>query len=418
MEILQNHRLGESIKIFEINGLKVHVMEKKQFSNIYASFVVKFGSNDISFKGNLDRNFRRYPLGIAHFLEHKMFDGDGSDEVFKKFSEIGADVNAYTSFDVTNYYFSTVENFESSIEQLCKMVYGIKLSDESVEKEKLIIEQEIRMYDDDPYNRVYKNLLSKMYDEHPVKNDIAGDVNTIKQITKEHLMDCYNSFYSNDNMFLIIVGNVDALNVKEILYNNVVNKQNGKIIREKFNGFDSIKEHYIEENFDMKVPTNILGFKEMSLTTNYIKKLITFEIIRRLYFRATSDFYDRMYKSGIIDGSYYTEYRNGFDYGHYILVGDGEKFKYLPEKFFEYYSKYDFNKDKVDFERIKKSMYGNYVNMFNSIENISHLFVKLMKNDVNVFDYFDEINKIKLEDVVYEFKNIFKESNMVYSKVN
>ena len=413
MEILQNHRLRESIKIFEINGLKVYVMEKQEFSDIYASFVVRYGSNDVSFKGNSDKNFKRYPLGIAHFLEHKMFDGDGNDDVFKKFSEIGADVNAYTS-----YYFSTVENFENSIEQLCKMIYGIKLSDESVEKEKLIIEQEIRMYDDDPYNKVYKNLLSKMYGEHPVKNDIAGDVNTIKQITKEHLMDCYNSFYSNDNMFLVVVGNVNALNVREILYKHVVNKQNGKIIREKFNGFDSIKEHYIEENFDMKIPTNILGFKEISSTTNYIKKLITFEIIRRLYFRATSDFYDMMYKRGIIDGSYYTEYTNGFDYGHYILVGDGEKFKYLPENLLDYYSKYDFNNDKENFERIKKSMYGNYVNMFNSIENISHLFVKLVKNNANLFDYFDEINKIQLDDVVYEFKSIFKESNMVYSKVN
>lgn len=418
MEIFKNDNLRESINFFEINGLKVYVMEKKQFSNIYASFVVKYGSNDISFKNENDKDFKKYPLGIAHFLEHKMFDGEGNDDVFKNFSELGADVNAYTSSNITSYYFSTIDNFEKSIKQLCKMIYGLKLSDESVEREKLIIEQEIKMYDDDPYNKVYKNLLFKMYNEHPIRNDIAGDVETIKLITKEQLLDCYNSFYSNDNMFLVLVGNISAEHAKEILTKNIINKKNPKIIREKFNSSDIIKEHYIEQNLEMNVPTNILGFKCVNANSNYIKKLIIFEIIHRLYFRATSNFYDEMYQKGIIDGSYYTEYISETDYSHYLLVGDGDKFKYLPEKLFEYYSKYDFSKDKIAFERIKKAMYGNYINMFNNVDNIAQLMIKLIRNNCNLFDYFYEINNVKLDDVVCEFKNVFRELNMVYSRIN
>lgn len=417
MEIFKNDRLGESINFFEINGLKVYVMEKKQFSDISASFVIKYGSNDVSFKLESEKNFKRYPLGIAHFLEHKMFDGNEKDEVFRKFSEIGADVNAYTSSNITNYYFSTVDNFEDSMSYLCDMIYGLKLNDESIESEKFIIEQEIKMYDDDPYNKVYRNLLITMYDEHPIRNDIAGDVNTIKLINKAHLQDCYDNFYVNNNMFLVLVGNVDVNEVKQILNKYIVNKIGKNVIREKFNGFNKINKHYIEEKMGMSIPTNILGFKDSAELENYIKKLIVFEMIHRLYFRATSNFYEKIYKEEIIDGSYYTEYLNEFDYGHYLLVGDGEKFKKLPEMLLDYYSKYDFSKDKVAFERIKKAMHGNYVNMFNSVDNISHLMIKLIKNNANLFDYFDELKNVTLDDVVYEFKNIFKESNMVYSKV-
>ena len=346
-----------------------------------------------------------------------MCDGNEKDEVFRKFSEIGADVNAYTSSNITNYYFSTVDNFEDSMSYLCDMIYGLKLNDESIESEKLIIEQEIKMYDDDPYNKVYRNLLTTMYDEHPIRNDIAGDVNTIKLINKAHLQDCYDNFYVNNNMFLVLVGNVDVNEVKQILNKYIVNKNGKNVIREKFNGFNKINKHYIEEKMGMSIPTNILGFKDSAEPENYIKKLIVFEMIHRLYFRATSNFYEKIYKEEIIDGSYYTEYLNEFDYGHYLLVGDGEKFKKLPEMLLDYYSKYDFSKDKVAFERIKKAMYGNYVNMFNSVDNISHLMIKLIKNNAKLFDYFDELKNVTLDDVVYEFKNIFKESNMVYSKV-
>ena len=125
MKIFKSNELGESIKSFEVNGLQVYLMEKKQFSDISASFVVNYGSNDISFKYEGEKDFKQYPLGIAHFLEHKMFDGNGKDEVFKNFSEIGADVNAYTSSNVTNYYFSTVDNFKQGMKYPRDMIYGL-----------------------------------------------------------------------------------------------------------------------------------------------------------------------------------------------------------------------------------------------------------------------------------------------------
>lgn len=417
MKVFKNNILGESMKVFQVNGLDVYVIEKKQFSNISCSFVVRYGSNDISFKFENEKNFKKYPLGIAHFLEHKMFDGAEKDEVFKKFSTVGADVNAYTTYDITNYYFNTVDRLDDCIKYLCDMIYKLSLTEESVESEKLIIEQEIRMYDDDPYNKVYRNFITTMYDEHPIRNDIIGDVDSIGKIMKNHLEDCYNNFYSNNNMFMVVVGNVDANELEEILNKYVENKISLNIIREKFNSRTQVTKHYIEESMGMNVPTNILGFKDNSFTNNYVRKLIIFEMIHKIYFRATSDFYERVYKNKIIDGSYYTEYFNGNDYGHYMFCADGEDFKYFSENLFDYYSKYDFSKDKDTFQRVKKAMYGNYVSLFNSIDNISNLMIILTKNNSNLFEYFDELNKVKLEDVVYEFKNIFNESNMVHSKI-
>lgn len=417
MNILKNDLLGESVKSFEVNGLKVYVVEKNQFSIASASFAIKYGSNDISFKSDSEDEFRRYPLGIAHFLEHKMFDGEGDDEVFKKFSEIGSEVNAYTSNNITNYYFSTINNFEKSLEYLCEMIYNLNLTDERVEKEKPIIEQELRMYDDDPYNRVYRNLLSVMYNKHPVRFDIGGDVNTIKNIEKSHLEDCYNKFYSNNNMFLVLVGNVKAEECKAMLERFIVNKSSGNIVREKFDMLDGIDKHYIDQDMKMSVPTNLIGFKDVTRSTNYIRKLIVFEMIHRMFFRATSNFYEKIYKDGIINGSYYTDYVNENEYGHYLFGGDGDSFKKLPEILFNHYNNYDFSKDKHVFERVKKAMYGNYINLFNNIDHISQLMIKLINNNLNIFDYFDELSRITLDDIVFEFKNIFNESNMVYSRV-
>ncbi len=417
MDILKNDLLEENIKSFQIHGLKVYVFEKKEFSDISASFVINYGSNDISFKSKGDKDFKKYPLGIAHFLEHKMFDGEGTDDVFKKFSDLGADVNAYTSNNVTNYYFSTVSNFDKALKELCNMIYNLNLTDEKVTREKPIIEQELKMYDDDPYNRVYRNLLENMYGDHPVRHDIGGDVHTIKLIEKCELEDCYNTFYANDNMFLVIVGNIDSEYVLELLNNFIENKRSDLIVREEFRGDDKILNNYIEDNMNMSVPTNLIGFKDMNPSNNYIKKFIIFEIIHRMFFRATSGFYEEIYKSEIIDNSYYTDYINEGDYGYYIIGGDGDRFREIRERFFKYYEKYDFNKDVESFNRVKKAMYGNYVNLFNSVDNISQLMVKLIHHNSNLFDYFSVLSSITLQDVVKEFKAIFKEENLVYSRV-
>ena len=399
------------------NGLQVYVIPYENKNQYHVSLVTKFGSDDTSFIPEGEKKMTTVPNGIAHFLEHKMFETEKGEDPFTFFSKTGCDSNAYTSYTQTAYILSGTESFETNLDYLLTYVNNPYFTDENVEKEKGIIAEEIKMYDDDPYNKVYRNLLTTMYDEHPIRNDIAGDVNTIKLINKAHLQDCYDNFYVNNNMFLVLVGNVDVNEVKQILNKYIVNKNGKNVIREKFNGFNKINKHYIEEKMGMSIPTNILGFKDSAEPENYIKKLIVFEMIHRLYFRATSNFYEKIYKEEIIDGSYYTEYLNEFDYGHYLLVGDGEKFKKLPEMLLDYYSKYDFSKDKVAFERIKKAMYGNYVNMFNSVDNISHLMIKLIKNNAKLFDYFDELKNVTLDDVVYEFKNIFKESNMVYSKV-
>jgi Predicted Zn-dependent peptidases len=190
-----------------IEGLRVFVIPKRGYTKSFAMLTTKFGSNDIEFSTG-DGAMKEYPKGIAHFLEHKLFEQEEGN-IFAKFAENGASPNAYTNFQITAYYFTCTEGFEENLKLLVSFVYNPHLTEENVNKEKGIIEQEIRMYNDNPGTRVYYNAMENMYFNHPVKYDIAGTVESIYEITPELLYECYNTFYIPENMVMTIVGDVN-----------------------------------------------------------------------------------------------------------------------------------------------------------------------------------------------------------------
>jgi predicted Zn-dependent peptidase len=182
-------------KIYEtvVNGLKVYYIPKKGFTKSYAILTSDFGSKDVEFSIDGGKNFRKYPEGIAHFLEHKVFEMPGDLNVFNKFTEQGASVNAFTNNHQTSYYFSTTDQFMENLSLLLEMVFTPHLTEENVEKEKGIIAEEIKMYDDHPGFRGYIEALKSMYFTHPVREDIAGTVESIYKLTSQDLIDCYNA---------------------------------------------------------------------------------------------------------------------------------------------------------------------------------------------------------------------------------
>ena len=191
------------------NGLEVYICLKKGFKKKIGMFGTKYGSviNDFV---DVNTNERiKVPDGIAHYLEHKLFEQEGANAL-DLFSKIGVSSNAYTTFDHTVYFFETIDKFKEGLELLIKLVKTPYFTDENVEKERGIIAQEINMYEDDPGFKVYFNALRAMYNENPVRIDIAGTVESISHITKEYLYTCYNTFYSPENMFIVIVGDVDV----------------------------------------------------------------------------------------------------------------------------------------------------------------------------------------------------------------
>ena len=191
------------------NGLDVYILPKQGFNKSFATFTTKYGSVDNHFKSLEKQEFVQVPDGIAHFLEHKLFEKEDGD-VFQQFSKQGASANAFTSFTRTAYLFSSTSEFEQNLTTLIDFVQDPYFSEKTVEKEKGIIGQEINMYDDNPDWRLYFGTIANMYHHHPVKIDIAGTVESIAPITKDMLYECYHTFYHPSNMLLFIIGPVDA----------------------------------------------------------------------------------------------------------------------------------------------------------------------------------------------------------------
>src|SRR3954453_11844038 len=209
MEKIEFNQIQEEIYHEKLeNGLEVFILPKKGFNKTYATFTTKYGSIDNHFMPLEKSEFLKVPDGIAHFLEHKLFEKEDGD-VFQQFSKQGASANAFTSFTRTAYLFSSTSNVELNLDTLMDFVQEPYFSEKTVEKEKGIIGQEITMYDDNPDWRLYFGLIQNLYQNHPVKIDIAGTIESISHINKDLLYECYNTFYHPSNMLLFIVGPVD-----------------------------------------------------------------------------------------------------------------------------------------------------------------------------------------------------------------
>ena len=237
IKIEVSRSLGESTYITTLeNGLKVYICKKKGFNKKIGIFGTKYGSLDNDFIDIRTRKRIKVPDGIAHFLEHKLFENE-KENALDMFSEIGVDSNAYTSFDRTIYYFETSNRFEEAIDILIKMIKEPYFTDENVAKEQGIISQEISKYDDDTKYTVYYNLLRAMYQKNPIRVNIAGTIESISYINKELLYTCYNTFYSPQNMFILVIGDVDVNKTIELI-DNRMKKYDGDItLNEKIKKF-------------------------------------------------------------------------------------------------------------------------------------------------------------------------------------
>jgi len=279
--------IDEKIYETEINTLRVYYIPKKGFTKSGAILTSDFGSKDVEFSIDGGENFRKYPEGIAHFLEHKMFEMPGGVNLFNKFTELGASVNAFTNNNQTSYYFNTTDNFDENLKLLLSMISTPHLTEENVEKEKGIIAEEIKMYEDHPGFRGYIEALRSLYFTHPVRNDIAGTVESIYKLTARDLLDCYEAFYNPRNMVLVLVGdlNIEAFekSIKEIMNPG---KELNLVKREYHESKESVKkESTIEMN--LQVPNYIYAIKVQNEGNNLLRESITGSVMMKLLFGQT-----------------------------------------------------------------------------------------------------------------------------------
>lgn len=401
-------------KIYEtvVNGLKVYYIPKKGFTKSYAILTSDFGSKDVEFSIDGGKNFRKYPEGIAHFLEHKVFEMPGDLNVFNKFTEQGASVNAFTNNHQTSYYFSTTDQFMENLSLLLEMVFTPHLTEENVEKEKGIIAEEIKMYDDHPGFRGYIEALKSMYFTHPVREDIAGTVESIYKLTSQDLIDCYNAFYHPENMILVLVGDIPMEEVISLIENKVKTVGKLDLVKKIYEEPPVVNKASSKLDMGLQVPNYIYGVKVPPVSNDILKESLVGTLMMKLVFGATSAFYEDMLKKGVINDSFSSEFNLGADHGEIFLGGESKEPQKVLDTIEEYIDKvlsdenfFDHQQDAV--ERIKKAMIGSFVNVFNSVDRIGVTMTGMLLHGEDLFSYADTLKGISAKDVKRAFHRIF-----------
>ncbi len=390
------------------SGLDIYIHPKRGYTSNYAIIGTDFGSINNKFKLKNQNSYTVVPDGIAHYLEHKLFESEEGD-AFKLFSKTGASANAYTSFEKTAYLFSCTKNFEQSLEILLNFVQSPYFTKETVEKERGIIGQEIKMYEDSPDWKILINLLQALYKNHPVNVDIAGSVESIAKITPEMLYECYNAFYNPNNMALSIVGDVNPDKIFSLVDKNI--KFVKPIEVERFfpeEPKETVKP-FITQSFDINSSSFSLGFKE-NVPSNYkvsSKELVYTDIILHSISSRTSEMYQELLEKELINTSSFSgEYFNGQGFASIIFSGESKN----PEKAAEIIRNHT-NKiksqgiDKETFERAKKAVYGQSLSIFNSVSNIANLTLGFALSGKEIFNYMNLLSSASLEEANNRLKN-------------
>ncbi len=404
------------IKVTMPSGLQIYIMEKPQYSSNYAIYGTRYGSIDTRFSKD-GGEMITVPEGIAHYLEHKLFEGEDGD-AFSKYAKTGASANAFTSFDRTCYLFSCSDNFYENLDILLSFVQSPYFTKENVEKEQGIIGQEIRMYDDNPGWRVMFNLLKSMYHNHPVRIDIAGTVESIAQIDADLLYKCYETFYNPANMFICLVGNIDADKTLKQIENSIIDKQPVQITRGEFEEPDTIVKPYVEQRLAVNTPMFCLGFKQkIGSPYRRLKSKVCVDLLLQVICGDASPLYARLMNEGLINDDFDCEYFNGNGYAAVIFDGESRDPERVASEI-----KAEINRLRVEginkklFSAVKCGLYGSLVRRFNSVENLAMSLTECAINDFSLFDEIKMVKSVSYDDVMKRF-DVFDDENAVLSVI-
>ncbi len=388
------------LKINHKSGLTIYVSEMDGFSTTHALFATKYGSINTKFKTCRESDFCTVPEGIAHFLEHKLFENEDCD-VFSLYAKTGANANAYTSFDRTCYLFSCSDNYKESLEILLSFVQSPYFTPESVQKELGIIGQEIRMTNDDPDWRVFFNMLRGLYHEHPVKIDIAGTEESISRITDTLLYRCYYTFYNLHNMVLSIAGNCKAEEILEIA---------DKILKPCEDL--QLESVFPDEPMTIVTPETVeyaavgttifcIGIKcapksGFSSTKAQIEGYIAIQVLSN----ASSELYRSMIEEKLINNVFSSEVFNGDGYYSIIFEGESSDPHAVKEKITEaIYKAKETGLDPELFEEVRRALYGEMIMNTNDVSAVANIMMNAHMSGGVPFETIELLSKMTIDDV-------------------
>ncbi|MDD5796547.1 MAG: pitrilysin family protein [Oscillospiraceae bacterium] len=415
---IKSLRAGD--KYYKINhksGLTIYVYPKEGYSSAYAIFGTNYGSINTTFSVDGGEKIT-VPDGIAHYLEHKLFESEDGD-AFTRYAKTGASANAFTSFEKTCYLFSCSDSFQENLEILLDFVQSPYFTAETVAKEQGIIGQEIKMYDDSPDWRVMFNLLECLYKNHPVKIDIAGTVETIADITAEKLYTVYNTFYNLNNMVLCVSGNITPEQVLSVADKMLKENKNHTITNYFEEEPYEIVKPYTEQKLPVSVPLFNLGFKEKAgekmLSS---KENAEIDILLTMLFSPSSPLYNKLMENNLINSSFSYEVFEGPGYFSILFGGESRNPRKAAEMIKSYISETKKNGiSKEDFDSAKKACYGDNVSALNNIESIANALVSNHFSGNEYFEYIDALADTTFEEVESRFEKILDVNNCALSVV-
>lgn len=389
------------------NGLTVYLLPKNDYHKTYGLFSTNYGSIDNEFIPYGEKEKVKVPDGIAHFLEHKLFEKEDGD-VFQLFGQQGASANAFTSFTKTSYLFSTTDQVEKNLTTLIDFVQAPYFTEETVNKEKGIIGQEIQMYEDDPNWRMFFGILNNLYPTHPLHIDIAGTVESIDKITAQDLYTCYRTFYQPSNMVLFVVGKMEPEKLMKLIRENQEEK-NFPPKQEIVRYFpENTKEIIKQSALEAAITRNkfVLGIKGLDTLPQEGTELLRYKTAINLLFQMilgnTSRNYLAMYNQGIIDDSFGFEFSLDREFHFADFSGDTDEPEKAAEKIKEIVLGFadDPEVSEMNLDLLKKKMLGQYFQSLNSIEYIANQFTQSLFGDRTLFDLPEIIDSIQMKDVL------------------
>lgn len=384
------------------NGLLIRVIPRPDFAKTYSFFATDFGSIDTKF--TMDGKVYETPAGVAHYLEHKLFDMPEGN-VMQQFSALGGSPNAFTGYSMTAYHVESTENWRENLELLLRYVSTPYFTEESVEKERGIIAQEIRMYEDSSGSRMYENLFAALYQHHPIRVPIAGTVESIQDITAQTLYDCHKAFYDPSNMMLCVAGPVDPALVVESA-RNILPKTPGGVGGRDYGPAEPLtaeKMARVEQNMEVSMPGFTVAFRCDTPKTgaDILRQELVGDLAAELLVGESTAFYTKLYEDGLIDCDFSAGYEGVKTLGMLSIGGDSNEPERVVDAILKEADRLGREgADEALFQRLKRSAFGRRIRELDSFENICYRMCQSTFEGAFYYDFPDLYRSITLDETV------------------
>ena len=396
------------------NGLTVSLLPKKQFNEVYGVVTVRFGSVDTSFTLS-KKGLQCYPAGIAHFLEHKLFERENAEDIMESFTRLGADSNAFTSFTKTSYLFSTIDHLSENLDLLEELVTVAHFTEQSVDREREIIQQEREMYQDDPDSRLFFATLANLYPNTPLAADIVGSEKSINNIQLNDLKDNFTDFYKPVNMSLFLVGNFDVDTVEKYFSQKKLRNLEEMVVRKEKLTLQAVKE---TDNLRMEVSSpklavGIRGAGEVAEEDCY-RYNVLLKLLFTMMFGWTSERFQKLYETGKLDASLSLEVEVNSRFHFVMLTMETKEPVSLSHQFRKAIRNFTKDSDLTEehLDLVKSEMFGEFFSSMNSLEFIATQYEPVDRGET-ILDLPKILQEITLDDVLEAGHRLIDDGDLV-----